>query len=400
MTPVFFKRAQAFTRNTAFFIMLTAALVNFVVNLIFKDILSSDDYGRYSLLITFISIVLTFGLGGWDMYFVRMSKVEGVQVTFSKSAFVVGLISGIAIVFFLAAYFNSSTHLGASFSLSMLIGLLIILGAALYNYSRLVGSYSTSQFVKNVWKFSLLLSLIFIYFGIARYNIIYIFLIAFMLLTSAFVVWRMSTVTQFKLALSEGVNYKIWFQFFVSIFIVTALTFSDRLLVEQSLGLHQIGEYFYLQSLFLFPLSQLQNYVGFKEVTIFKGNFSKEVFRARLQRVMLMMIVFCLLSYVFGAGVVSIKGSLQESTLLVGAVFILLGAIRVIYSLLSCVLSIKGTAKDVFYVNAVTIFAICGVFVFNYFDMLSSLFSVAVFFTSLWLIRTVYLYTLISRRYL
>src|SRR5690606_25767149 len=78
----------------------------------------------------------------------------------------------------------------------------------------------------------------------------------------------------------------------------------DRLLVENLFTKEEFGDYFYLGTIFLFPFSLLQSYVGFKELVYIKNEkinviskLKKIVVRSLLLSLVLLIVGYILTSY-------------------------------------------------------------------------------------------------------
>ena len=54
------------------------------------------------------------------------------------------------------------------------------------------------------------------------------------------------------------------------------------LFVENRFGLSEMGNYFFYINIFLFPFMLFQNYIGFKEIIVFKKDFSQKMLNDKI----------------------------------------------------------------------------------------------------------------------
>ena len=69
------KYLSFFSKHLAFFVLGFASLSFFIVNILLKETLSLSDYGLYSLLITYLSLISSFGLLGFEQVLLRTTKI-------------------------------------------------------------------------------------------------------------------------------------------------------------------------------------------------------------------------------------------------------------------------------------------------------------------------------------
>ena len=62
--------------HSSFLILLSSALSLFLVSILLKKQLSAEEYGKLSLLLTFISLIYSFSLLGLEQVFLRLSSFE------------------------------------------------------------------------------------------------------------------------------------------------------------------------------------------------------------------------------------------------------------------------------------------------------------------------------------
>ena len=253
----------------------------FLSNIITKNIFSKEEYGKYSVIITYFSLLYLFGIFGTEQGFIRFSnrKEKGVVETHKSQiilVFCIALFSSIVGgVFFKLYYSDILLNNGLLF----ISGFCIIILLFLFNTLRLNEDFALSQLISNYWRISLFaLSLFYLlcnHSGFENYITILAINIVLGTVLAFFFVFRKIKFTYSKTKIDLSSTF---FHFFLAISTFTLLTFSDRFLVENKFSIEEFGNYFYLTNLFLAPYSILQNYIGFKQLVLFKNNFTVEYF--------------------------------------------------------------------------------------------------------------------------
>jgi len=253
-------------------------------NIILKEIFNPADYGFYSMIVTYISVIHIYGLLGFENVLVRFShqintnivNVSSIQL---KYIIVVSTITTLVSFFWFKHYFQN--QISFSYLLLFLTSFCSIISLFLFNIFRLNSDFVSSQLITNSWRFFLLfLSVTFFVF---KWNnlgyFIDVFLFAYILIIVLLSV-RLFRKISFDLTniISPKENFSSFFYFFLSITSISILLFGDRFIIENKLGIEAFGDYFYLTNLVLSPFSILQNYVGFKQLTQFKKHFSVKIF--------------------------------------------------------------------------------------------------------------------------
>ena len=70
------KFLQLFNKHFSLLILSFASFSFFIVNIFLKEQLNSEDYGLYSLLITYISLLSSFGMLGFEQTLLRNSVIK------------------------------------------------------------------------------------------------------------------------------------------------------------------------------------------------------------------------------------------------------------------------------------------------------------------------------------
>ena len=132
----------------------------FLTNIILKDYLSLDDYGLYSLFITYISLISSFGLLGFEQVILRNSTILSNKIIIS-SYLKLPIILSIILVAFLASYiFLINYNISVDYFWLIVFTTLVILVKLIFNLFRLLSSFVLSQISLNLWKFLLFTSVL------------------------------------------------------------------------------------------------------------------------------------------------------------------------------------------------------------------------------------------------
>lgn len=244
-----------------------------------KEVFSAKNYGQYSIFVTYFSLVYLLGILGTEQGFLRFSRKLDKNVISTQKAqfyllfsviFLTSILSSFCFNFFYKKVpINFYLLFFSSFSM---IGLLF-----LFNILRLNTNFVFSQITSNFWKFVLLLVSLFFYLlhvnnlklliSIIACSTIVIFIIALAFIVSKIKIKYDNDIVDKDVFISA-------FHFSLSIIAFSLLTFSDRFLIEKKFSIEEFGNYFYLTNLFLAPYSILQNYIGFKQLIVFKNDFN------------------------------------------------------------------------------------------------------------------------------
>jgi len=272
------------SKHLSLLIIVSGAASFFVSNIILKEIFTEEQYGQYSIVITYFSMIFIYGMLGTEQIFLRYSnqiaenkiETQSYQMHFIvKTMVVTSILSTLFFVIYLGQDFNINLILLFFSSMSMIAMLY------LFNIFRLNSEFVFAQFISNFWRiFLLLLSCVFYFFGCSNLD-----LMLHIVMIGIILVFFFSTVLFFKkIKLVYNQNHspkeirKTAIQFFISITTFSMLTFGDRFVIQNKFGFEQFGNYFYLTNFFLAPFSILQNYIGFKQLIFFKQNFPLTAF--------------------------------------------------------------------------------------------------------------------------
>tara|TARA_B100000963_G_C22604421_1_gene661770 strand:- start:733 stop:1758 length:1026 start_codon:yes stop_codon:yes gene_type:complete len=312
------------------------------------------------------------------------SKLEIQKNILFPSLFVICLSSSIGVFLM-----KSSFDINISYILFFLLSILIILIKLIYNLYRLISNFFLAQLVLNLWK--IILTLIVIYFILYDYDISLnlIFHVVFALFSlSVFFVIKIYNKVRFKKLKNSYSLIKKSFLFFVAVLTLSLMGYGDRFFIESRFGLIKLGDYFFYLNIFLFPFSLFQSYIGFKEIVSFKKNFSISLLNHKIYNVLKSSLIFSIM-LVFIFYLIDYFGlyNLQmSSNLNIIIPLIILGNIKMVYSLLSSAIGALSNDKMLYKINLKSILSlilICPImFYYSNTILLTILFVII-----LWIIR-------------
>jgi len=380
--------------HKSFILIVLGAFAIFITNVLLKRLLSPVDYGEYSLFISYIQLMGTFGLLGFEQVFLRISEaVDSRKIQTSKKLTLIilfvwaifGLLGSIGFMSFFSGLDVNSIYL-------VICTLSVTASIFLYNIFRLSSSFLISQFMLNNWRFVLILLTI---IGVYIYKIdiesfirwFSYFLLLLLILQSFFTFKRV----HFEFSIIEVPKriYAFAINFFIALLTISLISFGDRFFIKINFGAVELGEYFFLATIFIFPFSLLQGYIGFKELVFYKNQSSEIKIRNKL-------IMINLLGVLFGGAIVItsiISNQLEiipyiniKDNIVIVIIFIFTGIIKLNYSLFSAILGARGEVVTIRKANIQSIVSILAI-LFLFFRTLNKLEYVAFIVLLFWLSR-------------
>lgn len=282
---------------------MLGAVCFLLTNIMLKEKLSRQEYGEYSIWITYLSMMYIYGLLGIEQVFVRYSHFRKAN-TLQTHKFQLYLIFGAIIftsltgtLFFYFIYcevkINPVLLLATTFSMIVLL--------FFFSVFRLNSSFIFAQLIPNIYKFvlfGLTLFLFFVYkveWNIIKYGIA-ISIIGTFLYTLFF--YKKDIRIEYVQSDSNKIVLISALYFFMSTTSFSLINFADRYLIEYKFGIEKLGDYFYLTNLFLAPFGILQNYVGFRQLVSYKKHFDTEIFLKNNRKVLIFGLSIGLLLFV------------------------------------------------------------------------------------------------------
>ena len=356
------------SRHLSLFVMGSGALFFFLANILLKELLNSEEYGKYSMLVVILTLLSSFGLLGFEQVFLRVSRVENgsIKRLYVEKRLLVLL--GISFALSVCLSVIASFHLyfrDISPLVLFVICFCITGNLFLFSSLRIAAEYVAAQLVSNYWKILLgfgLLVYFTLYDAVSFVEIVsYIALIVFVgFIGSIIILFR-----KVRIIIEDSLSFKeiliFGLSFFVSLITVSVLGQGDKFLVESMIGVEHLGEYFFFANIFMSPFSFLQSYAGFKELTHFKQSGGK-LFIGSLKKWIYSAGVLALLLAAFFIVIYALDfvDSLSVDYLLVILLFVVTGVVRVVYGVYSAYMGAMGSLKTIKLANTLSILTLFG----------------------------------------
>jgi hypothetical protein len=385
----------------SFLVILTSAIVYYSFNIWLKYILNDYEYGEYSLINSYITVTMSFSVLGGEQLLIRQSNITNQLVSISSKVmffclFLLVIYSGTSavIIFFLLDF-----SLVNIFLCSFLSGLSILL----FSLLRVIKLYTYAQIQKNIWKFIAFILSFFLFKTYLEINTKLILIVITVSILLGLVIQYPLVKNKLKINLESGdeVPLKLWIEFAFAMLTINLITNGDRFIIDNYIGREEVGEYFFLQNLFLFPLTQIQNYSGFRELAVFKTSFSLKNLNASLKRNLFLSLfisfILCISIILFDKFIYDL-GIAWKANYVVILLLIASGIVRVTYSVLSSAMGAVGEIESIRFVNIIGNISILCLFIFINKGM--SLERILLIFLALWLIRSFAYYWSIRRKWI
>ena len=379
---------RSFKQNFSFFILAFSAFCFFLINILLKDNLNADDYGLFSIFITYISLLSSFGLLGLEQTFLRVSTIKS-KLEINKQLIMISVFAILIVATFGSYLMLSSYDFNLLFFEIFIISILVIVVKLLFNFHRLISNFSVSQLTLNFWKISLAMYIgleIFSLNSISLDKVIYLILSSLALSIFSLIALKNRISLIEKESVFELIKKS--FLFFITLFTISLIGYGDRFFIESKFGLAAVGDYFFYINIFLFPFSLFQTYIGFKEIVSFKKKFNLSVLKTKLILIAKYSFVFSLLLFLFfwlveNFGIYDLNIRKNIDIILA---LIFLGNIKILYSLLSAVIGAVADNSMLYNLNFKSIGSILVlapiIYYFSY-----SVFLTIIYIIILWIIR-------------
>lgn len=394
---------KSFIKNhNSFAVIIIGAIAIFVANILLKKVFSPIDYGEYSLYITYIQLMGSFGLLGFEQVFLRISNVdEKNNIQTNKTLFIILFVVWILVGIVCAIVFkNYFSDIDIALIYIVITTLVITFSKFSYNIFRLNSDFVTSQLVLNFWRF--FVGIITISFLVMKWQSISVFvkylslfLLVFLLVQIFYVINKINFKLSIEKSFGEISNYA--FHFLIALLIVSLIAYGDRFFIKKHFGGALLGEYFYLLTIFLLPFSIMQGYIGFKELVAFKKEATMEILYQKLLKLNLFgitMAVLIVLATLFinQFDIIAHIGLHDHKVLVI--VFLLTGIVKLNYSLYSALLGAQANPKTIMKVNIQSLIFLAITILIS-FSFIRTVEHVALLVFVFWLVRTlIYNYNL------
>ena len=382
------KFLQLFNKHFSLLILSLASFSFFIINIFLKEQLNSEDYGLYSLLITYISLLSSFGMLGFEQTLLRNSVIK-LKLEIDKALIVPIIFSALLVSLIGSFLMFNNYNLGLDISLIFLLSLMVILVKLIYNLYRLSSRFVTSQIALNFWKIALFFVVLFFFFFDYSLSLrdVFLSIIVFFFL-SLFLFFGLINKVLFISNLDFQQILKQSALFMLTLFTISLISFGDRFFIESRFGLIVLGDYFFYINMFLFPFSLFQTYIGFKEIVSFKKDFQITVLNSKLLFILKNAIYFSLFLFttLYLVDYWNLYNFNISSNLNIIIPLILLGIIKIAYSLLSAAMGAICSDDMLFEVNVKSILSILVVMPLIYYFSFNISITL-IFIIALWLIR-------------
>jgi len=385
------KSLMKLKKHSSLMIMVLGALSIFIANVSLRQTLSDDDYYNYSVIVTVLTLLTSFGALGADQVFLRLSIVENDQkIIFDKKILYIAIVNTIIMTVLAYIYLVQIIQVQQNQIIITIICFSSIWLMLLYNVLRLASLFLISQIIQNSWKILFGIFSILIFFNISFYTFIYEVIAC--LLSSLVVLTLYFIISNVQIKLvplnkkSEILSFS--FHFFLALLTLSFLSQGDRLLIDRMFTKVEFGNYFYLATLFLFPFSLFQSYIGFKELVYIKAN--KINFKRKLKLIFKASLVFSIFLFC----VIYILSQFQFITVDLNKdleliiIFIIIGNIKMIYSLFSAVIGAKARLKDIKKMNIIFV-VVTFILVLVFINYIEDIESLVYLFCALWFTRLI-----------
>lgn len=382
------KFLQLFNKHFSLLILSLASFSFFIINIFLKEQLNSEDYGVYSLLITYISLLSSFGMLGFEQTLLRNSVIK-LKLEIDKALIVPIIFSALLVSLIGSFLMFNNYNLGLDISLIFLLSLMVILVKLIYNLYRLSSRFVTSQIALNFWKIALFFVVLFFFFFDYSLSLrdVFLSIIVFFFL-SLFLFFGLINKVLFISNLDFQQVLKQSALFMLTLFTISLISFGDRFFIESRFGLIVLGDYFFYINMFLFPFSLFQTYIGFKEIVSFKKDFQITVLNSKLLFILKNAIYFSLFLFttLYLVDYWNLYNFNISSNLNIIIPLIFLGIIKIAYSLLSAAMGAICSDDMLFEINVKSILSILVVMPLIYYFSFNISITL-IFIIALWLIR-------------
>lgn len=393
------KFLQLFNKHFSLLILSLASFSFFIINIFLKEQLNSEDYGVYSLLITYISLLSSFGILGFEQTLLRNSVIK-LKLEIDKALIVPIIFSALLVSLIGSFLMFNNYNLGLDISLIFLLSLMVILVKLIYNLYRLSSRFVTSQIALNFWKIALFFVVLFFFFFDYSLSLrdVFLSIIVFFFL-SLFLFFGLINKVLFISNLDFQHVLKQSALFMLTLFTISLISFGDRFFIESRFGLIVLGDYFFYINMFLFPFSLFQTYIGFKEIVSFKKDFQITVLNSKLLYILKNAIYFSLFLFttLYLVDYWNLYNFNISSNLNIIIPLIFLGIIKIAYSLLSAAMGAICSDDMLFEVNVKSVLSILVVMPLIYYFSFNISITL-IFIIALWLIRCFIWYNQLQKK--
>ena len=379
----------------------------FLTNIILKMILSPIEFGQFSLLITYFSLMYIFGLFGFEQVFIRLSnivaadtiKTQSFQI---KTALRASLLSSVlGTVFFRVFYAGIEINLLLLFLATYSITNIMFV----FTIFRLNSNFFIAQLIANFWKiilFAVSVALFLFFRNEALFHVIkntlVITIIAGFVVSLYVLRKKIAFVYNEDFSKKEIVQYFI--QFFLSILIFSFLSFGDRFIFNELFGIEAFGNYYYLCNFFLAPFSIFQNYIGFKQIVQFKDSWDRKLFDKLVMKIFFFgfSLAIALAAVTWFLDSNKILNFAFHEHLVPIAILLLIGITRLYYAAIAALFEATAYTETIKRVNLYFLLFLTAITLFSFF-LVKTINQLIFVFLVIWIFRCFIFRTVLFRQH-
>ncbi|WP_394157430.1 hypothetical protein [Vibrio campbellii] len=264
----------------ALIIMAIFSICYFSSSFFAKKQLDDHDFYTWNMFITLMSMSFSFCFLGSEQLFTRFIIGDKDKYFIQRDTIITLMISNVIYFLFLIIIVDKVWFKTSNISLYFLVSISSAIFVIIYNSFRVSKLFVRSQLANGFWKIIILI------FLLIPVNISFEYKLYLALLVSLFMSISIFYYSKLEICLINQKQPKDWkkifFGFFLSLFVMMILNNIDRVLVEKVISSKYFSEYVYMLSLTVLPFSLISSYVGFKELAYLKNKYNKAIYMRRM----------------------------------------------------------------------------------------------------------------------
>lgn len=344
-----------------FVVMIGGAVSLFLFNYISK-LVYPELYNILAYILTFCSIVFTFGAFGADQLVLRDSWVKNGKLYVPTYVVACNLLSACVFILFYLFFLNGRL---LSYEINSFLVVLVVLSLSLSKFFYQVGRASKQFFFAQLfsvgWKLLLPIALVFFGSATVEESMFYVFSILLALLTL--------NARSFYIVNHKKKYFYVFSSLSFSLFVMSMITNLDRFLVDNEVSSQQFSEYIYFLTIMVMPFNMIASYFGFKEAVTYKRSYAfRKMISLALKRTSSVLVLYSISAIVVFSAKDFFLIKVEWEVFLVSGVVVIC---KTFYSFLSAAMGVLATAQQIFLANIATLISTPFVFILALFYNLS-----------------------------
>ncbi len=377
--------------------MLFGTLSLFSMGFFLKKILTDEEYGKFSMLITYITMLNSFGLFGAEQLILRKGKVIDNKVVISDSIRVLTLFALLISSIFIPLFFSYLNLFDNKFQLMIFTFFTIIIMLS-FNVFRLIKWFNIAQVVQSFWKIVVFFIISILLYNLFRLDYQMISLLFFSAVSISGVIIfiiLLRRVNLFNFNSFDRIQKEdiyLLFYFFISLITISIIGNGDKLLLERYFNFSTLGSYFFLGLIISFPFNFVQGYLGFIYIVDYKESDKPiELTKKKIKTVLLYSLILTILVLIVVYA--SFRWDFIEKEYIYSnweliLIFICTGILRLIYSVYSSWMGALGSVISIRKANFWSLGATILIVVLLLIVPISIL-TISIGFMLMWLVRLI-----------